>query len=132
MQKWSIVRAKSELKPELREAAAATTLAAAHKSRCMRRALSQVSHGSWRLGVEGSLAEMGLMKLTSARARAQRVIEVRENRARVFESGVRVILTAMKEKDTSRCARLANMQKSDKEIDTLSQVRLQIDAIESL
>ena len=96
MLKWTVVKVKSQPKPEFREAAAATTLAAAHKSRCMRRALSQVSNGSWRLGVEGSLAEMGLMKLTSARARAQRVIEVRENRARVFESGVQVILTAMK------------------------------------
>ena len=129
MLKWTIVKAKSKLKPKFREAAAATTLAAAHKSRCMRRALSQVSNGSWRRGVEGSLAEIGHMKLTSARARAQRVIEVRANRARVFESGVQVIRTAIKEKDTSRCARLANMQKPEKEIDTLSQVRLQVDAI---
>ena len=78
----------------------------------------------------GSWAEIGRTKLTSARARAQRVNEVRENRARVFESGVDRIRTAIKDKHATRCARLANMQKSDKEIETLPQVRLQVDNIE--
>ena len=78
----------------------------------------------------GSWAEIGRTKLTSARARAQRVSDVRENRARVFKSGLDRIRTALKEKETTRCARLANMQRSDKEIETLPQVRLQVDNFE--
>ena len=135
MLKWSTVKAKTKRKPELSEAAAATILAVSHKNRCMRRALSQVR--DWLTvdagrGMEGSWAEIGRTKLTSARARAQRVNEVRANRARAFESGVAVIQTAIKDKDATRCARLAYMQKSDKEIETLPQVRLQVNNIEPL
>ena len=135
MLKWSTVKAKTKRKPELSEAAAARILAVSHKNRCVRRALSQVR--DWLTvdagrGMEGSWAEIGRTKLTSARARAQRVNEVRENRARAFESGVAVIQTAIKDKDATRCARLAYMQKSDKEIETLPQVRLQVNNIEPL
>ena len=72
MLKWSTVKAKTKRKPELSEAAAATTLAVSHKNRCVRRALSQVR--DWLTvdggrGVAGSWAEIGRTKLTSAQKR---------------------------------------------------------------
>ena len=50
MHKWTSVKSKTKRKHELREAAAATTLAVAHKNRCVRRALSTCLRcvtGSW-------------------------------------------------------------------------------------
>ena len=43
----------------------------------------------------------------------------------MFESGVNIIRTAIKDNEATRCARLASMRKSDKEIETLAQVRLE-------